>query len=239
MAFSQLVWTLGKVCSHFPIVLFFLSFFFFFKAEISSRIPIPLFRPESVHSGSESWNNYGWVFPDELCESSFPWEVPTLCLDSIVSRLRLCWVEGVCMFRCNLPPALLAELPGSLTRHCGNTGAEWTTNRIACWQSTRREHQTCDWKVASSCPGRSEGRLLFFFSRLNCLIKLERNHPDTLTATPGKSNNNVRTKSCSCQCVRLLRLSEIRVHKLISTWEKTTTKNAGRDWFVQPSPNSP
>ena len=37
-------------------------------------------------------------------------QVPTLCLDSgIVSQLRLHWVKSVCVFRCNLPPALLAE----------------------------------------------------------------------------------------------------------------------------------
>ena len=35
------------------------------------------------------------------------------------SQLR--WVKGVCVFRCNLPPALLAESPGSFTYHCGNT----------------------------------------------------------------------------------------------------------------------
>ena len=48
--------------------------------------------------------------------------VPTLCLDSgLVSPLRLRWVKGVCVFRCNLPPVLLAEWPGSFTCHCGNT----------------------------------------------------------------------------------------------------------------------
>ena len=56
-------------------------------------------------------------------------QVPTLCLDSsIVSLLRLHWVMGVCMFRCNLPPALLAKWPGSFTCHCGNTGVEQTLN---------------------------------------------------------------------------------------------------------------
>ena len=29
---------------------------------------------------------------------------------------------GVCVFSCNLPPALLAEWPGSFTCYCGNTG---------------------------------------------------------------------------------------------------------------------
>ena len=28
------------------------------------------------------------------------------------------------MFNCNLPPALLAERPGSFTCYCGNTGVE-------------------------------------------------------------------------------------------------------------------
>ena len=31
---------------------------------------------------------------------------------------------GVCVFSCNLPPALLAEWPGSFTCYCGNTGVE-------------------------------------------------------------------------------------------------------------------
>ena len=35
--------------------------FFFFKVEISLRTLIPLFRPESVHNGSASWNNCGWI----------------------------------------------------------------------------------------------------------------------------------------------------------------------------------
>ena len=33
------------------------------------------------------------------------------------------------MFRCNLPPALLAEWPGSFTCHCSNTGVERTPNK--------------------------------------------------------------------------------------------------------------
>ena len=37
--------------------------------------------------------------------------------------------QGVCMFRCNLPPALLAEWLRSSTCHCGNTGKERTPNK--------------------------------------------------------------------------------------------------------------
>ena len=33
----------------------------------------------------------------------FPWSVPTLCLDSMISPLQLHCVKGVCVFRCNLP----------------------------------------------------------------------------------------------------------------------------------------
>ena len=95
---------------------------------------IPLFRPGSVHSGSACWDNCSQVFPDK----SIPWEVvcelmcgevSTLSLDSsIVSPLQLRWVKGVCVFRCNLPPVLLADWLGSFTCHCSSTGVERTQN---------------------------------------------------------------------------------------------------------------
>ena len=98
------------------------AFFFFFYVETRSRTLISLRRPGSVHSGSASWDDCGRVLPDELRVSSFP----TLCLDSgIVSSLRFRWVKDVCVFRCNLPPALLTEWPGSFTCHCRNMGMEW------------------------------------------------------------------------------------------------------------------
>ena len=34
------------------------------------------------------------------------------------------YTYGVCVFSCNLPPALLAEWPGSFACYCGNTGLE-------------------------------------------------------------------------------------------------------------------
>ena len=34
-------------------------------------------------------------------------------------------IGRVCVFSCNLPPALLAEWPGSFMCYCGNTGVEW------------------------------------------------------------------------------------------------------------------
>ena len=43
--------------------------------------------------------------------------------------LYLFWVTGVRVFRCNLPPALLAEWPGSFTCHCTNMGVERTPSK--------------------------------------------------------------------------------------------------------------
>ena len=37
--------------------------------------------------------------------------------------------ERICVFRCHLPPALLAEWPGSFTCHYGNTGLEQASNK--------------------------------------------------------------------------------------------------------------
>ena len=105
------------LCLHF-------FFFFFFKVEISSRTLIPLLRPGWVHSGSVSWDDCDWVFPDELRVSSFPDRFPHYDC-GIVNPLWLRWVKGVCMFRCNLPPAIF------FTCHCGNTGVERTTNRVS------------------------------------------------------------------------------------------------------------
>ena len=105
------------------------AFFFFFKVAISLRTLIPLFRPWSVHSCSgcwDDWLNVPWQVACELVSR----QVPTLCLESgIVSPLRLHWVKSACVFRCNLPPALLAEWPGSFTCHCSNMGVEQTRNK--------------------------------------------------------------------------------------------------------------
>ena len=55
--------------------------FFLSEVEISLCTLIPIFMPGSVHNGSAG----------------------------IVSPLRIRWVKGVCVFRCNLPTALWAE----------------------------------------------------------------------------------------------------------------------------------
>ena len=59
------------------LLLFFWFFFYFFiEVEISSRTPIPHFKPRSVHSGSASRDDCSRVFPDKLCVSSFPDRFP-------------------------------------------------------------------------------------------------------------------------------------------------------------------
>ena len=50
----------------------FLFFFFFFEVEFRSGTLIPLFRSESVHGGSVSWDDCGRVYPDEVRVGSIP-----------------------------------------------------------------------------------------------------------------------------------------------------------------------
>ena len=110
----------------------FFFFFFLFKVEISLPTLTSLSRQGSVHSGSASWYDCDQVFLMSCVWARFP---DTLCQDrGTVSPLRLCWVKGVWMFRCNLPPALLAEWPGSFKCHCCNTGGGTDTE----WESAHK-----------------------------------------------------------------------------------------------------
>ena len=70
VAVSSLARILGD-CStiHSLPALFF--YFYFFLVDNSSRTLIPLFAPESVHSGSECRDDCGRVFPDKLCTARF------------------------------------------------------------------------------------------------------------------------------------------------------------------------
>ena len=102
----------------------------------------------------------------ECSQTSCVWtvsgQVPTLCLDSgIVSPLRLNWVKGVCLLRCNLPPALLAEWPGSFMCHCGNTGVKRSLNK-----KSQHTKWTLEKKVLP--PLLSGFKLATFRSRVCC-----------------------------------------------------------------------
>ena len=55
--------------------------------------------------------------------------------------LQLRLVKGVCVFRCNLPPALFAEWSESFTCHCVNMGVEWTQG----WLWRRKFSCCCCW----------------------------------------------------------------------------------------------
>ena len=60
-----------------------------------------------------------------------------------VSPLQLCWVKGVCVLRCNLPPALLAEWPGLL--HATAVTRGWNGHQI------RVSTQSRLWRSKFSC----------------------------------------------------------------------------------------
>ena len=95
---------------------------FCWEVEISSRTLLPHFMPGSVHSDTANWDECGRMFPEKLRVSSFPDRFPRYAWTEAVSPLKLRWVTSMCVFRCNLPPALLAEWSGSFACHCGNKG---------------------------------------------------------------------------------------------------------------------
>ena len=68
----------------------------------------------------------------EFCHVCRQVSADKLCgMDSMVSPLWLCWVMGVCMSNCNLPPALLAKWLGSLTWRCVTRGGTDTEIRVS------------------------------------------------------------------------------------------------------------
>ena len=124
VAFSTLVRILGErstIDSPPALKMFFLYWSWDWFAHTNST---PHARG-SVHSGLASWDDCGQMFPDKLRVSSFPDRFPHYAL----TEAYFVWVKGVCVFRCNLPPALLAEWPGSFIRNCSNMGIEQTLNK--------------------------------------------------------------------------------------------------------------
>ena len=70
------------------------------------------------------------MFLDKMRVSSFLDMFPHYAWTAaIVSPIGLRWVKGICVFRCNLPPALIAERLGPFTCHCSNTGVDQTPNK--------------------------------------------------------------------------------------------------------------
>ena len=125
-------WNVRRIIPRLP---FF--FFSFFKVEVSSGAAISLLHRDQSTLAQQaettvdehSLTSCMWArFPDR-----FPGPVPTVCLNSMVSPLRLRWVKSVCVFRCNSPPVFFFFYnfwwPGSFTCHCGNTRVERTLNK--------------------------------------------------------------------------------------------------------------
>ena len=98
----------------------------------------------SARSGSKKprrlWTSVpGWV----VCELTF---LKGKYLDSIVIALWPCGVKGVCVFRCNLPAALLAELPGSFTAEAAAVVAvlsDVTVHEVFLSESTEEVRRQC------------------------------------------------------------------------------------------------
>ena len=83
-----------------------------------------------VHSGTASWDDCGWAFPNKLPVSLFPWWVFPLCL-GIVSPTPPCWHRSsLCMFGCNYPLAYLAEWQVFYVLLCQNWGERDTEIRV-------------------------------------------------------------------------------------------------------------
>ena len=128
-----------------------------------------------------------------VCEL-ISWKVPTLCLDSsIVSPLRLCLVKDVSVFRSNLPPALLAEWPGSFKSHCSDTGVEWTPNK------SQHTNLTLEKKIL--LPLLPRFRLATFWSWVrHSTNKLFRIQPNITHAV--KTTTTTTTKNCAFKHVK-------------------------------------
>ena len=121
VAFSSLAWIFGECSTIHSLPAFFLFFSLWsgYKLAHANSTLYAGINPQWLSGLRRLWPNVFWQV---ACELFSGW-VPTLYLHrGIVNPFRLRWVKGVCVFRCNLPPALLAEWPGSFTSQCGNTG---------------------------------------------------------------------------------------------------------------------
>ena len=116
--FPRLIGFLGIRLEH-----WFPAWAFFFSVEISWRTLIPLCRPESVHSGSASWDDCGRQLPDELFVSSFSDRFP-----HVGSRMYACLgVTGYLHFWQN--DGFFVVVFFVCVCHCGNTRVERTPNK--------------------------------------------------------------------------------------------------------------
>ena len=105
------------------------SFFFsFLKSGDHVAHTTSTLYAKLVHSGSVSWENCGMWSLMSCMWTRFPDRFPH-CAWTAVSLLRLHWVKGVYMFRCNLPPALLAAWPEVFYMSLRKHGVEQIPNK--------------------------------------------------------------------------------------------------------------
>ena len=71
-----------------------------------------------------------------------------------VTSCKKPYTSGACVFSCNLPPALLAERPGSFTCYCSNTGGGPDTKRRVSTESWpwRRKFSLRSCRVSNPLP---------------------------------------------------------------------------------------
>ena len=85
-------------------------FFSLPKVEISSRTLVPLFLGKDQSTVAQQTEMTVPTCSLTSCmRDHFQIGSHTMPDSVIVNPFPLCWVKGVCVFRCNLPPALLAE----------------------------------------------------------------------------------------------------------------------------------
>ena len=125
-------------------------------------------------------------------------------------------VMGVCMCRCNLPPALLAEWPGSFTCHCGNTGVEQTSNK------SQHKKLTLEKKILPLLL--PSFKLATFQSRAWCSYQqaILDNYHSTISTEPFQMCRpyTLWYMTDTCQCITQRTVSTISaLHTIIHHWQ--------------------
>ena len=129
VAFSSLARILGECStSHSQLAPFFLSFSSFL-VEISLRTLIPLFPQDRSTMSQQAETTVTECSLRNCMWARFLTGSLTMPEQRHSQPTTTSLGKGVCLFKCNLLPALLAEWTGSFTCHCGSTGVEWTPNK--------------------------------------------------------------------------------------------------------------
>ena len=152
--------------------------------------------PGSIYSGSASWDDCGRMFSDKSCVSCFRIGSHTMSGQWHSQPTLTLLIKGVCVFRCNLPPALLAEWPGSFTYHCSNTGVEQTPNKS--------RHTKLTLKKKILMPFLLGFELATFWSQVQHSYQQALLDPSTIIVIGWKKNLVLKRQLCVGFCSALL-----------------------------------